>query len=119
MVRWLLSLAFLLPQHSTIGNIMQPQAHLWTGCGHTMPCSNGLSYPGCHSSHHEPAASACAPAAQGGQRIALKAAVRHVQGELVSDMRYLASVVTQCFTAFGELLALHKRFVELSGGVSR
>lgn len=34
-------------------------------------------------------------------------------------MRYLASVVTQCFTAFGELLALHKRFVELSGGVSR
>ena len=42
-----------------------------------------------------------------------------VQGELVSDMRYLASVVTQCFTAFGELLALHKRFAELSGGVSR
>lgn len=42
-----------------------------------------------------------------------------MQGELVSDMRYLASVVTQCFTAFGELLALHKRFVELSGGISR
>ena len=41
------------------------------------------------------------------------------QGELVSNMRYLASVVTQCFTAFGELLALHKRFVELSGGISR
>ena len=41
------------------------------------------------------------------------------QGELVSNMRYLASVVTQCFTAFGELLALHKRFVELSGGIAR
>ncbi len=34
-------------------------------------------------------------------------------------MRYLASVVTQCFTAFGELLALNKRFAELSGGVTR
>jgi hypothetical protein len=34
-------------------------------------------------------------------------------------MRYLASVVTQCFTAFGELLALHKRFAELTGGVVR
>jgi hypothetical protein len=34
-------------------------------------------------------------------------------------MRYLASVVTQSFTAFGELLALHKRFAELSGGVTR
>lgn len=42
-----------------------------------------------------------------------------VQGKLVHDMRYLASVVTQCFTAFGELLALHKRFAELSGGVAR
>jgi hypothetical protein len=34
-------------------------------------------------------------------------------------MRYLASVVTQCFSAFGELLALNKRFAELSGGVTR
>lgn len=41
------------------------------------------------------------------------------QGQLVNDMRYLASVVTQCFTAFGELLALNKRFAELSGGVTR
>ena len=38
------------------------------------------------------------------------------QGVLVHDMRYLASIVTQCFTAFGELLAMPKRFAELSGG---
>jgi hypothetical protein len=42
-----------------------------------------------------------------------------LQGQLVNDMRYLASVVTQCFTAFGELLALNKRFAELTGGVTR
>ncbi len=34
-------------------------------------------------------------------------------------MRYLASVVTQCFTGFGELLALNKRFSELTGGMVR
>jgi len=28
-------------------------------------------------------------------------------------------VVSNCFTAFGELLALNKRFAELSGGVTR
>ena len=37
----------------------------------------------------------------------------------MSEMRYLASVVTQCFTAFGELLGMQKRFAELSGGVTR
>ena len=42
-----------------------------------------------------------------------------LQGQLVNDMRYLASVVTQCFTSFGELLALNKRFAELTGGVTR
>lgn len=42
-----------------------------------------------------------------------------VQGALVHDMRYLASVVVQCFAAFGELLALPKRFAEISGGVNR
>lgn len=41
------------------------------------------------------------------------------QGALVHNIRYLASVVTQCFTAFGELLALPKRFAEISGGVNR
>jgi len=42
-----------------------------------------------------------------------------MQGLLVHNMRYLASVVSNCFTAFGELLALNKRFAELSGGVTR
>lgn len=37
----------------------------------------------------------------------------------MNDMRYLASVVTTCFSSFGELLALHKRFAELSGGIVR
>ena len=36
-----------------------------------------------------------------------------VQGRLVHDMRYLASVVTQCFTAFGELLAMNKRLAQV------
>ena len=31
-------------------------------------------------------------------------------------IRYLASVVTQNFSAFGELLAMPKRFAEISGG---
>ena len=34
-------------------------------------------------------------------------------------MRYLASVVFNCFNAFGELLSLPKRFAEISGGVRR
>ena len=42
-----------------------------------------------------------------------------MQGDLVKNMRYLASVVTNCFQAFGELLALQKHFVELSGGITR
>ena len=41
------------------------------------------------------------------------------QGRLVNDMRYLAGVVTACFSAFGELLALNKRLAELGGGVGR
>lgn len=41
------------------------------------------------------------------------------QGALVHKIRYLASVVTQNFSAFGELLALRKRFVEISGGITR
>lgn len=41
------------------------------------------------------------------------------QGQLVLQIRYLASVVTQCFSAFGELLALPRRFAEISGGVRR
>ena len=42
-----------------------------------------------------------------------------LQGALVHEMRYLASVVTTCFSSFGELLALNKRFAELSGGIVR
>lgn len=38
-----------------------------------------------------------------------------VQGQLVHQLRYLASVVTQNFTSFGELLAMPKRFAEISG----
>eukprot|EP01025_Chloroclados_australasicus_P050975 TRINITY_DN5927_c0_g1_i3.p1 TRINITY_DN5927_c0_g1~~TRINITY_DN5927_c0_g1_i3.p1 ORF type:complete len:328 (-),score=26.50 TRINITY_DN5927_c0_g1_i3:275-1258(-) len=41
------------------------------------------------------------------------------QGALVHDMRYLASVVSNSFSAFGELLGLQKRLVELSGEVGR
>jgi ABC-type uncharacterized transport system fused permease/ATPase subunit len=41
------------------------------------------------------------------------------QGDVVHNMRYLASVVTQCFSAFGEILGLSKRVAELSGGVGR
>ena len=41
------------------------------------------------------------------------------QGSLVHRIRYLASVVTQNFSAFGELLALPKRFAEISGGITR
>ena len=49
----------------------------------------------------------------------LQCCVANMQGLLVHNMRYLASVVSNCFTAFGELLALNKRFAELSGGVTR
>ena len=42
-----------------------------------------------------------------------------VQGQLVHQLRYLASVVTQNFSAFGELLAMPKRFAEISGGITR
>ena len=42
-----------------------------------------------------------------------------VQGQLVHQLRYLASVVTQNFTSFGELLAMPKRFAEISGVCSR
>ncbi|CAI0420305.1 unnamed protein product [Linum tenue] len=41
------------------------------------------------------------------------------QGELAHALRYLASVVSQSFFAFGDILELHKKFVELSGGVNR
>ena len=34
-------------------------------------------------------------------------------------MRFLASVVSQSFLAFGDILELHKKFAELSGSINR
>jgi hypothetical protein len=42
-----------------------------------------------------------------------------MQGATVYAMRYLATVVAQCFTAFGDILQLYTSFFELSGGVAR
>ncbi|CAI9284630.1 unnamed protein product [Lactuca saligna] len=39
------------------------------------------------------------------------------QGELAQALRFLASVVSQSFLAFGDILELHRKFIELSGGV--
>ncbi|KNA13617.1 hypothetical protein SOVF_115030 [Spinacia oleracea] len=41
------------------------------------------------------------------------------QGDLAHALRFLASVVSQSFLAFGDILELHKKFVELSGGINR
>lgn len=40
-------------------------------------------------------------------------------GELAHALRFLASVVSQSFIAFGDILELHKKFLELSGGINR
>ncbi|KAF7834291.1 ABC transporter D family member 1-like [Senna tora] len=42
-----------------------------------------------------------------------------VQGELAHALRFLASVVSQSFLAFGDILELNRKFVELSGGINR
>ncbi|XP_065881144.1 ABC transporter D family member 1-like isoform X2 [Euphorbia lathyris] len=41
------------------------------------------------------------------------------QGELAHGLRFLASVVSQSFLAFGDILDLHKKFLELSGSIHR
>ncbi|XP_074306712.1 ABC transporter D family member 1 isoform X2 [Silene latifolia] len=41
------------------------------------------------------------------------------QGDLAHALRFLASVVSQSFLAFGDILELHKKFLELSGGINR
>ncbi|MCO5596316.1 hypothetical protein L7F22_050377 [Adiantum nelumboides] len=41
------------------------------------------------------------------------------QGDLAQSLRFLASVVSQSFMAFGDLLELHKKFNNLSGGINR
>ncbi|KAH7446286.1 hypothetical protein KP509_01G050100 [Ceratopteris richardii] len=42
-----------------------------------------------------------------------------VQGELAHALRFLASVVSQSFLAFGDLMELYRKFLELSGGIAR
>lgn len=46
-------------------------------------------------------------------------ALTSTQGELAHALRFLASVVSQSFLAFGDILELNKKFVELSGGINR
>ncbi|CAL0320367.1 unnamed protein product [Lupinus luteus] len=41
------------------------------------------------------------------------------QGDLANSLRFLASVVSQSFLAFGDILKLDRKFVELSGGINR
>ena len=43
----------------------------------------------------------------------------HVQGSTVFEMRYLATIVSNCFLAFGEILQMQTRVRELSAAVSR
>eukprot|EP00250_Pteridium_aquilinum_P015282 c22492_g1_i1 orf=410-4411(+) len=43
----------------------------------------------------------------------------NVQGDLAHALRFLASVVSQSFLAFGDLLELYRKFLELSGGIAR
>lgn len=40
-------------------------------------------------------------------------------GELAHALRFLASIVSQSFLAFGDILELHKKYLELSGGINR
>ncbi|CAI9261584.1 unnamed protein product [Lactuca saligna] len=40
------------------------------------------------------------------------------QGELAHALRFLASVVSQSFLVFGDILELHRKFIELSGRVN-
>lgn len=46
-------------------------------------------------------------------------AMTSIQGELAHALRFLASVVSQSFLAFGDILELHRKFLELSGGINR
>ncbi|XP_022774958.1 ABC transporter D family member 1-like isoform X2 [Durio zibethinus] len=41
------------------------------------------------------------------------------QSELAHALRFLASVVSQSFLAFGDILELHRKFLELSGSINR
>ncbi|KAJ4967016.1 hypothetical protein NE237_018865 [Protea cynaroides] len=46
-------------------------------------------------------------------------ALASTQGELAHALRFLASVVSQSFLAFGDILELNRKYLELSGGVNR
>ncbi|KAJ0960025.1 hypothetical protein J5N97_000219 [Dioscorea zingiberensis] len=46
-------------------------------------------------------------------------ALTSTQGELAHALWFLASVVSQSFLAFGDILELHRKFLELSGGINR
>ncbi|XP_051117448.1 ABC transporter D family member 1-like [Andrographis paniculata] len=46
-------------------------------------------------------------------------ALTSAQGELAHALRFLASVVSHSFLAFGDILELHRKFLELSGGINR
>ncbi|XP_038701935.1 ABC transporter D family member 1-like isoform X2 [Tripterygium wilfordii] len=46
-------------------------------------------------------------------------ALSSTQGELAHALRFLASVVSQSFLAFGDILELHRKFLELSGSINR
>ncbi|PKA66791.1 ABC transporter D family member 1 [Apostasia shenzhenica] len=46
-------------------------------------------------------------------------ALTSAQGELAHALRFLASVVSQSFLAFGDILELHRKFLELSGSINR
>ncbi|MQM14516.1 hypothetical protein Taro_047449, partial [Colocasia esculenta] len=41
------------------------------------------------------------------------------QGQLAHALRFLASVVSQSFLAFGDILELHRKYLELTGGINR
>eukprot|EP00850_Spirogloea_muscicola_P015567 SM000120S25716 [mRNA] locus=s120:398087:406079:+ [translate_table: standard] len=41
------------------------------------------------------------------------------QGQLAWSMRFLASIVSQSFLAFGEILELYRKGLELAGGITR
>lgn len=46
-------------------------------------------------------------------------ALTSTQGELAHALRFLASVVSQSFLAFGDILEFQRKFLELSGGINR
>ncbi|CAA6660436.1 unnamed protein product [Spirodela intermedia] len=46
-------------------------------------------------------------------------ALTSIQGELAHALRFLASVVSQSFLAFGDILELHRKYLELTGGINR